>query len=437
MLKKIILPAIIFTVFLTGNFSPSGRDDILTQIEKELDRLPASTTAAVMVYNPLTQDTLISFNHTTSMIPASNTKLFTTAVALEVMGGDYMLSTQLLTDDYDLSDSVINGNIYIKGLGNSLFTSTDLADMVDSLTKIGVKKITGNVIGDDTFFDDVYTRDDWIKDEKANVKLPPISALVIDRNRTKSRVKRRGRWRTYTVNVKNPPHFAAKKLKNTLEKYNIEVNGEAAAGEAPLKTQMLLESTIILRELIKQINKNSDNFLAECLFKTIGAFASGKQGNSFYSTQTILTFIEDNGIYSEGTAVVDGSGISRFDQITVGAIIGLLERMYFDISNFDDYYNSLSIAGVDGTLEKRLIGTKAENNFRGKTGTLNGVSSLSGYLTTAAGDDLIVSMIFEFRRGGWSKYKRIQDEIIELLAGWEENSPEEINLQGYKEMLEN
>ncbi len=154
-------------------------------------------------------------------------------------------------------------------------------------------------------------------------------------------------------------------------------------GETPLTAQLLLEEKIELRELIKIINKNSNNFLAECLFKTIGAVASSKQGNSFYSTQAILTFIEDNGIYSEGTSIVDGSGISRFDQITVGAIVGLLERMYFDIKNFDDYYNSLSIAGVDGTLNERMYNTTAENNFRGKTGTLNGVSSLSGYLETS------------------------------------------------------
>jgi D-alanyl-D-alanine carboxypeptidase len=309
--------------------------------------------------------------------------------------------------------------------------------MIDSLSRLGIIKITGNVIGDDTFFDDIYTRDDWIKDEKANVKLPPISALVIDRNKTKTTRKRRGRLRTYTINVSDPPQFGAKKLKETLQEFNITVEGEANKGETPLTAVVLLETNVLLKELLQKINKNSDNFLAECLFKSIGAVASGKQGNSFYSTQAVLTFIEDNDIYSKGTAVVDGSGISRFDQITVGAIVGLLERMYFDISNFDDFFNSLSIAGLDGTLEKRLNGTSAENNFRGKTGTLNGVSSLSGYVTTAAGDDLIVSILFEFSRGRWSTYRRIQDDIIELLADWNEKSPEDIDLQGVDEKLVN
>ena len=71
-----------------------------------------------------------------------------------------------------------------------------------------------------------------------------------------------------------------------------------------------------------------------------------------------------------------------------------------------------------------MHGSLAENNFRGKTGTLNGVSSISGYLTTADGDDLIVCIMFEFNKGGARKYRNIQDRIIETLAGWENKSPE-------------
>ena len=392
---KTILLIIVSCFFINAD----SYDDIKTEINNVLNKLPAGTRIGMLIYNPLTRDTIYSSNHIESMIPASNTKLFTTATALEIMGGSYTLSTQILTDDNELTDGKIDGNIYIKGLGNSVFTSEDLTEMANDLYELGIREITGNVIGDDTFFDDVYTRDDWIKDENANVKLAPISALVIDRNKTRVKKKSRGRLRTYTVNVTNPPLFAAEQLLDKIREVDIILGGTAEKGETPLTAQLLLEEKIELRELIKLINKNSNNFLAECLFKTIGAVASSKQGNSFYSTQAILTFIEDNGIYSKGTSIVDGSGISRFDQITTGAIVGLLEIMYFDLKNFDDYYNSLSIAGVDGTLNERMYNTAAENNFRGKTGTLNGVSSLSGYLETAGGDDLIISIIFEFERG--------------------------------------
>ena len=334
------------------------------------------------------------------------------------MGGDHFISTQILADDVNLSDSTINGNIYIKGFGNPTFTTEDLEELINQLYQSGLRRVTGNVVGDDTYFDNVYSRDDWISEERANVKLPPISALVIDRNRTIITKKRKGRYRNYYVNVENPPLFAAKKFREKLIAYGVEVEGKSISGQTADNAEPLVDSSIELRELLKLINKNSDNFYAECLFKTLGSVYSGQQGNSFFSTQAILNYIDDNSIYSKGTTIVDGSGISRFDQVTAGALVGLLEKVYFSIKQFDDFSNSLSIAGVDGTLKKRMIGTSAENNFRGKTGTLNGVTSIAGYVTTADDDDLIVCMMFEFTQGGSNKYKNIQDRIIKILADW-------------------
>lgn len=430
MLKRIFPVVLIITVFVSSLFS-SSTDDIQSKITEILDAIPASTEIAILIFNPLTEDTIYSVNHTRSMIPASNTKLFTTATALKIMGRDFPFHTKILMDNSALTDSIITGNVYIKGSGNSIFSSEDLDSLVLEIAKNGITKITGDVIGDDTFFDDVYTRDDWIKDENANVKLPPVSALVVDRNTKYVKKKRRGRWRTYKVYVADPPKYAAQLLKQKLVESGIKVEGVAKTGETPHTATPLVQSSVVLNKLIQLINKNSDNFLAECLFKTIGAVASGKQGNSFYSTQAILTFIKDNAIYSENTSIVDGSGISRFDQITVGAIVGLLEIMYFDLKNFLDFYNSLSIAGVDGTLEDRFDKKETSINFRGKTGTLNGVSSLSGYLTTKSGDELIVSMIFEFDRGGSKKYRDAQEQIIEVLNDWNEENPEGIDLQGF------
>ena len=413
-----ILDTVFLIIFSVTFLLAETPEKIIKEIDDLISGIPASTKMAIMIYNPLTQDTLISINHTESMIPASNTKLFTTATALEIMGGDHLLSTKILAEDTQLSDGTIEGNIYIKGFGNPTFSSEDLEQLVNQLCQSGLRKVTGNIVGDDTYFDDVYSRDDWISEERANVKLPPISAIVIDRNRTVVVKKRKGRYKNYFVNIDNPPLFTAKKLKEILISHGVEVVGKSISGQATDNTQTLVESSIELRELLKEINKHSDNFYAECLFKTLGSVSSGQQGNSFFSTQAILNYIEDNSIYSTGTTIVDGSGISRFDQVTAGALVGLLEKVYFNIKQFDDFFNSLSIAGVDGTLHKRMVGTSAENNFRGKTGTLNGVSSLAGYVTTADNDDLIVCMMFEFTTGGASKYKHIQDRIVEILAGW-------------------
>jgi D-alanyl-D-alanine carboxypeptidase/D-alanyl-D-alanine-endopeptidase (penicillin-binding protein 4) len=386
------------------------------KLDDILNYIPASTKVGVLIYNPILRDTIYQLNHTQSMIPASNTKLFTTAAALSNLGGDFKISTKLLTDDLNLKDGIINGNLYIKGFGNSTFTQNDLEKMVGELKNKGISKVTGNVVGDDTYFDNVYMRDDWIADETANVKLPPISALTIDRNRKFIQKRIRRRIRTTVVAVENPPLNAALVLRSALVEAGIDVVKGAKTGETPENVRFLTESAIQMRELIKLVNKHSDNFLAEGLFKIIGAEASQEQGNAFYSTQAILDFIEDNGIYASGTAVVDGSGISRFDQITPGAIVGLLEVMYFDINNYNDFYNSLSIAGVDGTLRHRMKGSAAENNFHGKTGSLSGVTSLAGYLKTKSNEDLIVSIIFEYQNSGDNYYKSIEDDIIEALC---------------------
>ncbi len=404
-----------FCQIIFSNLIASSKEEIKNKIDNILALLPPTTKAGILIYNPLNEDTIYSLNHTVSMIPASNTKLFTTAIALSLMGGDYELYTKILSDDPDISDGILDGNLYIKGFGNSLFTSEDLQKMVFEIRESGIKKISGKIIGDDSYFDDIYTRDDWITDEVANVTLPPISAIVIDKNKKIIQKKKRGRLRNYFVNIDNPPLNAALSLRSKLIEAGIVVELNSETGITPEEAITLSEKGITLRDLIKEINKESNNFLAECLFKTIGAVASGKQGNSFYSTQTILTYLSDNNIFSNGTAVVDGSGISRFDQVTVGAITGLLEKMYFDIANFEDFYNSLSIAGIDGTLSNRMIGTFAENNFHGKTGTLNGVSSIAGYLTCENGDDLIISIFFEFTRGGANFHRDVQNRIIETL----------------------
>lgn len=411
-----MIKSILFFLILNSQIFCISKEELKKQIEDLLNVIPASTKVGLLIYNPILRDTIFQVNHSMSMIPASNTKLFTTAVALSNLGGDFKISTKIFTDDFNIEDGVINGNLYIKGFGNSTFSQYDLEQMVQEIKFKGIVKITGNIIGDDTYFDDVYKRDDWIADEIANVKLPPISALTVDRNRKVIQKRRGRRIRTSVVAVENPPLNAASILRSKLIEIGIKVEKSSSVGETPEQVLLLSESGIQLRELIKLINKHSDNFLAEGLFKTIGAEASQVQGNAFYSTQAILDFIEDNGIFSTGTSVVDGSGISRFDQITPGAIVGLLEVMYFDINNYNDFYNALAITGVDGTLRSRMIGSSAENNFHGKTGSLNGVTSLAGYLKTNNNDDIIVSLIFEFQEGGSDYYKSIEDDIIKALC---------------------
>jgi D-alanyl-D-alanine carboxypeptidase/D-alanyl-D-alanine-endopeptidase (penicillin-binding protein 4) len=414
---------LIMLMFLSNFLTATSREETVNRIRNILAKLPDGTKAGILIYNPLVQDTIFSLNPKEAIIPASLTKIFTTATAFNLMDANHKLSTKIFSDDIDFKDGVLNGNLYIKGFGNSTLTEADLQNISALLANKGIKKIEGNIVGDDTYFDDIYIREDWIENEKANVKLPPISALVLDRNRTTVKKKIRSRYRYITETLKDPPLFIANALKQSLTASGIDVTGTAKKGSTPKKVFFLTERYIVLKDLVALINKHSDNFFAECLFKTLGAEANGSQGNSFFSQQAIQKFLKDNNIYYNGTEIVDGSGISRFDHITPLAITGVLEKMYFDLRHFNDFYNSLSIAGVDGTLRGRMLGTFAENNFRGKTGSLNGVSGLAGYLTDKDGEDLIITIIFEYNKGGRRFYHDIQDQIVTVMTDWkEENS---------------
>ncbi|MGQ9643139.1 MAG: D-alanyl-D-alanine carboxypeptidase/D-alanyl-D-alanine-endopeptidase [Ignavibacterium sp.] len=402
----------------------SSKDKLSDQISAILSKTPSDAKTAILIYNPLTQDTILAQNIFEPMIPASVTKIFTTATALSLMGKEYRLSTILFTDDQNIKDGVINGNLYLKGFGNATFTSEDLNNFITRIKSLGIREITGNIIGDDTYFDNIYYREDWIENERANVKLPPISALVLDRNKTVS-LRKKGRRRIYvTENFNNPPLNIAQRFKRLIEDNDIKVKGTAKAGTTPNNVIELSEASVSISELIAMINKHSDNFLAECLFKSIGAFYSGKQGNSFYSQQAIQEFLKKNNIYSTYTEIVDGSGISRFDQITAASVNGVLETMYFDLRNYETFYNSLSHAGVDGTLRNRMGDLPEGYVFKGKTGTLNSVIGLTGYLTSDDKDDLIVTILFEFNSRSWNFYRDIQDEIITTLANWKKENPE-------------
>lgn len=412
---KIIITILFFSLQLIA----SDREQTQQKIINLLSSLSEKTNAGLLVFNPLTQDTIFSLNSFQTMIPASNTKLFTTSVALVSLGGDFKISLKLFTDDSYLKDGIINGNIYLKGFGNATITENDLLLFVKHLQELGIYKITGNIVGDETYFDDAYYRADWIDDEVSTVKLSPISALIIDRNQIITFKKKGRRTKKYVEDIKQPALHAANLLKEKLDNAGINVSGSAIQDITPIETDQIDEISISLREFVSLINKHSDNYLAECLFKIIGAEYSKVEGNSFYATQAILDFLDQNNIYSQGTEIVDGSGISRFDKVTPASVAGVLESMYFNLNSFEDFYNSLSVAGVDGTLRSRLTGSYAENNFHGKTGTLNGVTSLSGYLKTKGNDDLIVSLIFEYQKGSSRLHKNIEDDIIIALSEME------------------
>jgi len=465
MLKKLL-----YTFLLIHSVNLHSQDIVKNKIDSFLAN-DSQVEISILIYDPISMDTIYAKDIFNNLIPASNVKLYTVAAALNILGDKNYLYTKVYSDDDIISDSIINGNLFIKGFGDALFTEKNLQQLVDDVYESGIRQIDGNVFADETYFDKVYTRDDWIVDERANVKLPPISGLSINRNQTvvkffsngpvgnlptyeiepsgnfynvtmnakitSSRstpriaykstdenitiqinggVQKRRNPYGYVVNPDSPAVFIANLFRDKLEKKGISIKGKAYTGRTPSYVIEIASFQNSLMELVDRVNKKSDNYLAENLFKIIGAEYSGKEGNSFYATQAVISFLEKYDIFYKGIDIVDGSGISRFNRISTASIVSLLEFIYLDINKFDFYYNSLAIAGEDGTLQDRFYQSSAYKNFRGKTGSLNGVSSLSGYLTTKSNRDLIVSIIMNFKSKGQNYYRGLQDKIITYLA---------------------
>ncbi len=459
MLKKILV-----FVFIFINIYPQS--SLEERIKPLLSKIPKGTIAAVEIIDVNTGESIYENEATTHVIPASNAKLFSTATALSIMGVNYEYETRLLTDDKNINDFIINGNLYIQGLGNSLFSDNDLDDFVSELKKLNITEIKGDIIGDDSIWDNNYFRQDWIEGEVANVSVPAVSALVLDRNlltvnisgssKVKGRaivslnnendfieirnscttVKRKGAPNailnftngkfvldvtgnirrnvntSLTVKIKNPAIYTATVFYTKIKNAGITITGEPKEGVTVNTAVTIKKSVLPMINVVNLVNKRSDNFLAECLFKSIGAYNSMKQGNAFYSTQAINQFINDQDIYNDEVEIVDGSGISRANNVTVKTMAQMLYNIYKNTKIFDIYKNSLAISGLEGTLRRRMK-NGYEGKFYGKTGTLNGVSSLTGYYESEEGRYYIVSMVFQFSKKDHNYYKNIQDKIIE------------------------
>lgn len=400
------------------------------------------------------------------VIPASTVKLFTTAAALDFLGKDFPLSVRAFFTA-EPQNGVLDGDVIVKGYSNPFFKTKDLDSLVSLIFNAGVRKITGNIIADDSYLDENYFREHWIKRERSEVGTPPVSAIVLNRNEIEiifkparnkkppfvfgfrpesdffsvnfnaklttrravprltiktrpkkfsvtvgGKIRRRNRTYSYKFFADNPPLFLANILYEKLEKKGIEITGSPKAAQVTKGTYLISETVTKLESVVEKANKESDNFLAELIFKTLGAEYCGCSGNSFYALQAVNDFMERKNINAENVLLVDGSGISRQNRLTANAVTELLTAMYYDEENFNVFYSSLAFAGVDGTLEERLTGFGLKNNFHGKTGTLNGVSALSGYFTTRNGKNVIVSILMNFYKHGAEYWREVQDEII-------------------------
>ncbi len=346
-------------------------------------------------------DLLYEHNPQEKMIPASITKLITSAAAINLLGVNYDFKTVVYTDDSNISDGIIDGNIYLKGYGDPDLNSSDIMSLAKTIISKNIKEITGNVVYDESYLDgEHYSLANYYKGDTHQNYWPYISAINLNKN----------------PGSIDPANAAATMLSDELVSQGTKVDGIVISGVTPSAPKQLAEVSHSLYNVITYMNKESDNHSAITLFKVIGAKYDSPPGSIDKGEAAITKFLTSMGNPRNIFEILEGSGLSRFNSVNSDLYIRLLKFMYDDIETFDYFYHSLSIAGKDGTLRNRMIGTEAENNVHAKTGTLNSVSSLSGYAVTRDNELLMFYIDMNGFGGGASEERHKQDQICELLC---------------------
>ena len=382
---------------------PTNQVDPLDRLNADIDKLlqnPIFTTASIgiKVVSVESGDVLYTKNAQKLHHPASTTKLFTAATALAKLGPNYRFITSLYA--VTRTDAQIIDNIYLKGKGDPILQTEDLIELCDSLVQTGVKTIKGDIVVDETFFDTVREGPGWMWDDKP-FKMSALSIRNLEPDKhAENRAMACG-------------HF----LKDQLTQAGISVKGNVVSGKVPTDGESVVEHlSPPLSHIVKSMNKPSDNWIAEMLFKTIGAEVKGEPGTWRKGREAIGEFLNEITDGQNTFRFVDGSGLSRYNLLNTELLTKLLVYMYNNFELMPEFTASLPIAGVDGTLRNRMQGLYAEKVLRAKTGTLSGVSALAGYTRTADGKVLTFGILISHYVGSSATARGIQDSLGDILT---------------------
>ena len=383
-------------------------------LRPKLDRAmrSAGSQSGAYVENLTTGRTIFRRREGTPRILASNTKLFTTAAALARFGTEGTLKTDVRGDGDLTTGGTYRGSLYLVGGGDPTFGSRrftrrayggggTVEALAGQLEEAGIERITGRVYGDASRHDALRGGPD--SGFRTSTYVGPLSGLSYNRGlATES-------GRGYQA---NPPAFAAARLDDALERRGISVRSAPRARRRPADSQLLatVESPPMAR-LVRLTNKPSDNFFAELIVKDLSMQATGR-GTTRGGVGLAAGFARRLG--AGPASLADGSGLSRGNRASPVRVAGFLTAMR-ERDEFAAFSDSLSIAGVDGTLGPRMRRGPARGRCRGKTGTLSNVSAVSGYCRALSGETYVFSILMN----GVNPYgaRQLQDSMLQAMAG--------------------
>lgn len=306
---------------------------------------------------------LFAHNARRPFVPASNEKLAVSLTALLRLGPSWRFRTEVIGLGVRRG-RVWSGDLILKGYGDPTLTRADVASLAATLRARGIRRVTGRVLADESFFDTRRDAPGW-KPSFVGIESPPLSALVVDRGLG---------WP-----VRVPALSAAKALRDAIGRQGIAVKAnKVGLRTAPVEAERLAEHlSPPLSEVVHAMNADSDNFTAEMLLKQLGTM-SGATGTTAGGAAAVLAALRQEGIRTDGIRIADGSGLSRLDRLTAAALVDILRVGLTHPVVGPAFRRSLAVSGRTGTLSERW-GVPA-GIVRGKTGTTNVASTLSGLI---------------------------------------------------------
>lgn len=409
--------------------------------------------------------------------PASNAKLVTAAVALDTLRAEYRFKTEYYIHG-SLSDGTLAGNLVVKGYGDPTVVSERLMRVANELHLLGIEKITGAVVLDGSWFDGAEEARGWeLEDAPDRAYAAPVSALAVNYNSTAVYVRPgrtdqpavvrvdppcehvvlkgglstqnlgrgvrlvsqqhktpEGKSQTLltvagTVGVREAPfriyrrvyapvlHFGSV-LVSFLQQRGVKVRHNLVEGVVPAGARLVLvDRSPPLTEVVSALNHYSNNMIAETLIKAVGAEMMGAPGTFDNGLVVARRFLEEKVGLEPGAYTFDnGSGLNDVNRFTARQLVQLLQHMHRDAQGGVEFTTSLAVAGTQGTIGFRMRQTPAERQLRAKTGTLRGVSALSGYVAQPDGDPVAFAILAQGHRGSASAVWKVQNAIGVALA---------------------
>ncbi|MEX2600268.1 MAG: D-alanyl-D-alanine carboxypeptidase/D-alanyl-D-alanine-endopeptidase [Balneolaceae bacterium] len=423
---------------------------------------------------------LEDYNREKLIRPASNFKLVTSAAALHTLGPDYTYTTSLYAIGRQEGNRW-NGDLLIRGAGdpsisgefadgNALFLFEKWRERLQSM---GIEQIDGNLIGNESYFDDIPYPRGWEWDDLTFYYAPEINALSFNNNAVELEVLAdgpvgstpniqwfpfntpyvefineqlitpaqasydesyrrelgsntiylrstlpQGYYESEPLTVARPSLYFLDTFKRFLEQGGIQVSGQLIPDRQPRdwsQFQLLDEhKSVPLIRMIERKNRESDNFYAEMILKTMAAETYQTEGTTELGIEIVEQFMSEAGIDTAQVRMRDGSGLAPATLIKAGDLNRLLQHIK-GYDWYELYYQTLSVAGVNGTLQYRFQNSPVKNRFYGKTGFMSGIRVLTGYLTTQSGEQLVVTIATNHYTVRTSTVDVLHERILEYL----------------------